>query len=468
MPVALRLSLTPRDIWQTLADIRTTFEVQTYCRHGDPMTINEKVVAALPSPPKGNRLHYFSGAKLQGKTAPSGFAVRVTSTGTKSFVWFHRVAGKSHLETLGRWDENHKGGDLTVLAAILAAQKRARAVRDGADPRPERTQRLEDGDKPAGETIGDLLDKFVERYVEKDAALRSGNAINRIFERLVKPSIGKVGIYNLRRSQVVEMLDEIADDHGPVMADRTLAYVRKAFNWRAINDDDFQSPIVKGMARTKPKERARSRILSDNEIRDIWSALDKADVPACYPAFIQTLLTTATRRDEAAKMRWDEINDNVWTVPAARYKTKTDHAIPLPDTSRALIGQRPKDYAKRPFVFSTTEGKKPFSGYSKAKAALDKKIAELRAEAERDKIEPWTLHDLRRTARSLMSRAGVATDHAERALGHVIAGVRSVYDRHEYLAEKKKAFESLAALVAQILNPAPNVTQLADRRQAGG
>jgi hypothetical protein len=184
------------------------------------MTISEKVVAALPIPPSGNKLHYFSGATLQGKKAPSGFAVRVTSAGTKSFVWFHRVAGKPYLETLGRWDENSKGGDLTVLSAIVAAEKRAKAVRQtDVDPRPERTKRLEEGDKPAGETVGDLLDKFVARYVDKDAGLRSSAAIKRIFERLVKPAIGKVGIYGLRRSQVVEMLDTIADDHGPVMAD---------------------------------------------------------------------------------------------------------------------------------------------------------------------------------------------------------------------------------------------------------
>jgi hypothetical protein len=126
--------------------------------------ISEKIVAALPSPAKGNRLHYFSGASLQGKKAPSGFAGRVTSAGTKSFVWFHRVAGKPHLETLGRWDENSKGGNLTVLAAIVAADKRAKAVRDrDEDPQPERTRRIEDGNKPEGETIASLLDEFVER-----------------------------------------------------------------------------------------------------------------------------------------------------------------------------------------------------------------------------------------------------------------------------------------------------------------
>jgi hypothetical protein len=266
--------------------------------------ISEKIVAALPSPAKGNRLHYFSGASLQGKKAPSGFAVRVTSAGTKSFVWFHRVAGKSHLETLGRWDENSKGGNLTVLAAIVAADKRAKAVRDrDEDPRPERTRRLEDGNKPEGETIASLLDEFVERYVKKEAKLRSWNNIERTFERLVKPAIGNVGIYDLRRSQVVKMLDAIADKNGPVMADRALALVRKAFNWRATRDDDFHPPIVKGMAKTKPHERARTRILSDDEIRDLWAALGSIGGPR-YPALVRTLFLTATRRLEAARMRW--------------------------------------------------------------------------------------------------------------------------------------------------------------------
>jgi integrase len=82
-------------------------------------------------------------------------------------------------------------------------------------------------------------------------------------------------------------------------------------------------------------------------------------------------------------------------------------------------------------------------------------------------MAPWTLHDLRRTARSLMSRAGISSDHAERALGHVIAGVRGVYDQHKYLEEKKKAFEALESLIGQILDPAPNVEQLSDRRGRG-
>ena len=427
-------------------------------------TISEKIVGNLPIPEAGNKVHFFSGATLQGKKAPAGFGVRCTAAGTKSFVLFHRVDGRKFLETVGRWDANPQGGTLTVRDAIVRAEKLAKDIKNGRreDPRPDRTRRLQDGDKPEGLDVAGLLDRFIERYVEKEAQLRSGDQIKATFDRLVKPAIGKKGIYDLRRSHVVDMLDDIADESGPVMADRTLAYVRKAFNWYATRDDDFSPPIVKGMSRTKPKERNGKRTLADDEIRDLWAALENLDdAPACYPAFVKCLLLTATRRNETADMSVTELDGDLWTVPAARYKTKLDHVIPLSAAAAALIrAQAPAKPSKNAhFVFSTTDGAKPFSGFSKAKAELDKAISAIRKRAGRDPLENWTLHDLRRTARSLMSRAKVPTDHAERALGHVMGGVRETYDRHEYLDEKRAAFEALAALVSRILNPAANVKE---------
>jgi hypothetical protein len=122
--------------------------------------------------------------------------------------------------------------------------------------------------------------------------LRSANEIERTFEVYVRPRLGGKSIYNLRRSDIVELLDQIEDKNGPVMADRALAYVRKAFNWQATRDDSFTPPIVRGMARSKPSERKRTRFLDDQEIRDIWTALDelKNDAPLCYPRFVRTLL----------------------------------------------------------------------------------------------------------------------------------------------------------------------------------
>lgn len=432
-------------------------------------SINEKIVGKLPVPERGNKVHFFSGATLQGKKAPAGFGVRVTASDNRSFVWFHRVNGKKHLETIGTWRGSPGGGTLSVLEAIDDCNKRTKEIAAGVDKhgnkvdtRPDRTRRMQDGDKATGLTVSGMLDKFSTRYVEKEARLRSADQIKDVFERLVKPAIGKLGIYDIRRSHVVDMLDDIADENGPVMADRTLAYARKAFNWYATRDDDFTPPIVKGMARSKGKERARKRVLADDELRDLWAALDTIEDPACYPFYIKTLLLTATRRTEAARMNTSELDGDVWVIPAARYKTKLDHVIPLSETARELIraAPTPKVSKKARFVFSTTEGEVPFSGYSKAKAALDKVIADVRKKAGREPMPNWTLHDLRRTARSLMSRAKVPTDHAERAIGHVIGGVRETYDRHEYFQEKSDAFEALAAMVSNILNPGSNVVTL--------
>jgi integrase len=431
--------------------------------------ISEKIVEGLPVPPAGNKVHFFSGATLQGKKAPSGFAVRVTAAGTKSFVLFHRAGGRKFLETLGRWDANAQGGTLTVRDAIVRADKLAKDMKNGRreDPRPERTRRLQDGDRPDGLDISGLIDIFVKRYLNA-GKLRSAGMIEAQLNRLVKPKIGKVGIYELKRSHVSRMLDEIADECGPRMADLVLAYVRKAFNWYEVNghDDDFISPVVRGMARLKPSDRERERILSDDEIRDVWAGLDTIAEPACFPAYVKTLLLTATRRSEGADMSTTELEGEIWTIPAARYKTKLDHVIPLSATARELIASAAPDKPAKNahFVFSTTSGAKPFSGFSKAKRELDKAIADIREKAGRAPMENFTLHDFRRTARTLLARAGVRDDIAERCLGHVIKGVEKVYNRYAYLDEKRAAFEALAALVLRILNPTANVEELAARR----
>jgi integrase len=202
------------------------------------------------------------------------------------------------------------------------------------------------------------------------------------------------------------------------------------------------------MATTKPAERARKRVLDDAEIRDLWHALEKAPGPACYPAFIRTLLLSAQRRAEVAQMSWTEIEGSLWIIPASRYKTKVENCVPITETVLKLLGE-PK---KRGFIFSTTAGRKALSGFSVAKAKLDAAITERRKKEGRPSMPSWVVHDLRRTARSLMSRAGISADVAERVLGHKIAGVRGVYDRHAYVDEKRDALERLARLVGQILN----------------
>jgi integrase len=235
------------------------------------------------------------------------------------------------------------------------------------------------------------------------------------------------------------------------MADRTLAIVRKAFNWHSARDDHFVVPIAKGMAKTKPRERRGKRVLSDDEIREIWSALNTAEVPAPFPRLLRTLFVTAVRRSEAARGSWDEVHGDLWTIPEERMKAKLPHVVPLTPSALALIGEKPPKAG--PFIFSTDNGKTAFSGYSKAKAALDAEIAKLRKAQGKGPMPPWTMsRDVRRTCRTLMSRAGVPSDHAERVLAHVIPGVEGVYDMWEYLPEKREALAKLAGLIGEIVH----------------
>ena len=419
-------------------------------------TLSENTVKHLAVPAKGERIHYFAGHTVQGQTAPRGFGVRVTAGGSKAFVLNYRVAGRERRFTIGEWKD--AGGGWSVVDAAKHARSLRKKIDRGEDPLQERE--LANAPAVTGKTVSDVIDAHVAGHVKK---LRSAKTVERTFERLVKPRLGALGIYELRRSDIMDALDEIADENGLVMADRTLSCLRKALNWYAVRDDEFSSPIVRGMARTKPRERARERILADDEIRDVWTALDGMSAP--YPAFIRMLLLMPQRRSEVAGMRWDEIekrkDGDLWTLPAARNKTKVDHVAPITHAVRAIIGDKPADKKAGPFVFSTTNGKESFSGYSKARKTLDERITELRDQTERKPMPHWTLHDLRRTARSLMSRAGVTSDVAERCLGHVIGGVRGTYDRHSYETEKRDALDRLAALVERILHPAPaNVVPL--------
>jgi integrase len=265
----------------------------------------------------------------------------------------------------------------------------------------------------------------------------------------VYPTLGGRPVNEIRRRDIVELLDHIEDKRGPVMADRTLAIVRKLFNWHAARDEDFRSPIVRGMARTKPKERARDRLLTDDELRAVWTTAEAGEGP--FERLVQFLLLTAARRNEASQMRWSEIDGGDWTLPAARNKVGVDLIRPLSATAQNVLAKVHRS-ADCPYVF-TTNGRSPVSGYDYFKRQFDATSG----------VTDWRLHDLRRTARSLMSRAGVPSDHAERCLGHVIGGVRGVYDRHEYHAEKQRAFEVLAAQIGHIVNPQPNVVPMARR-----
>jgi integrase len=317
------------------------------------------------------------------------------------------------------------------------ARKEARAilgaVAKGHDPLAER--------RKAEAATENSLRSICESYLAREGKkLRRVRERQQTLARLVYPKLGARQIEDIRRSDITRLLDRIEDENGPVMADRTLAYLRRVFTWHATRSDDFRIPMTRGMARTKPAERARDRILTDDELRAVWIAAKTMNNG--FGPFVQFVLLTACRRNEAAHMRRSEVSDDVWTIPAKRNKSKRDCAVPLSKAAQAILDALP--IINDSDLLFTHTGRRPIAGWTRFKARLDALSG----------VTGWTIHDLRRTARSLMSRAGVNADIAERCLGHVIGGVRGVYDRHSFLEEKRVAFEALAAQIEHIVNPA--------------
>jgi integrase len=389
-----------------------------------PAKITKRVVDALAS------------SAIVADTEIRGFVARRLPSGVVSYGYRYRDgSGKQ------RWLPLGLHGSITPEEARGLAKRAAGAVAHGRDPQGERTEaRI-----VATNTVNKVLDGYLARNVEA-RKLRSAPEITSIFARLVRPLIGERSIYTLGRQDILDLLDVVADEQGPVMADKVLDYVRAAFGWYAVRDPKFNIPIVKGMSRTKTSERARSRVLDDQEIRDLWAALD--DMPPGYAAFLRTLLLSGQRRDEVRCARWSEIDGEAWIIPASRYKSGRDHLVPLVPAIEAQLAQANPQRGGT-FIFSRDGGSRPLGSLSTLKRRLEAKIT-----ARRDKpMADWRLHDLRRTARTLLSRAGVSSDIAERVIGHAMPGVRGTYDRHAYAVEKTDALQRLAALIERILRP---------------
>jgi integrase len=183
----------------------------------------------------------------------------------------------------------------------------------------------------------------------------------------------------------------------------------------------------------------RERILDDDELRAVWRT---AEADGTYGALIRLLLLTGQRREKVAAMRWEDLDGATWTIPAETREKGNAGQLVLPELALEIINTQPR-YASNPYVFAGV-GAAHIEGWTRRKLRFDAKL---------EGVKPWVLHDLRRTARSLLSRAGVRPDISERVLGHVIRGVEGVYDRHSYAEEKAHALKALAALIENILRP---------------
>jgi integrase len=369
-----------------------------------------------------------------------------SARGLRVVVWPSGV--KSYIVRYRRPDTK-KTAKLTLQSGIsLAAARKAAAdanyeLQQGRDPGEAKKDVRAKAAAAAADTVQAICTEYMNREGKK---LRSADAREKTLVRAVYPAIGTRPITSVGRKDLSRLFDRIEDERGAHMADAVRAFLSKIFHWHEGRTDDFISPITRGMARrVKSEDRSRDRVLTDDELIRIWRVAGESDEP--FPALVQFLLLSAARLSEAAHMRWDEIDGANWTLPAVRHKLKTDLLRPLSKAALAVLDR----LSGSPFVFSAN-GRVPLTHFSRPKQQFDIACG----------VRNWRLHDLRRTSRSLLSRAGVNSDHAERCLGHSLRGVRAVYDRYEYYDEKKHAFEALASLIMSIVGPAApaNVRQL--------
>jgi integrase len=354
-----------------------------------------------------------------------GHYVRIPPSGVKSYVAVTRdpTNGRQVWTTIGAADA------MSIAEARDAARKILLRVRGGL---PAVT--------PKGDTFGTVVDNWRKRHVEANGLI-SAPEINRLLDQHILPTWKDRPFTSIRRSDVAALLDKVEDGHGARAADYVLNVTRSIMFWQAARSDDYAPPIVRGMNRQKTA--TRTRVLDDGELRTIWLA---AEDTGTFGAIIRMCLLTAQRSRKVGSMKWADLDleAGVWMVPKAPREKDTGGALALPKMALAITGSRPQ-LASNPYVFAGRGGPGPFKGFGSSKAALDAKLP---------KDTPgWTVHDLRRTARSLMSRAGVLGDHSERVLGHAISGVEGIYDRYAYLEEKREALARLAALIDSIVHP---------------
>jgi integrase len=365
-----------------------------------------------------------------------GHYVRVPPVGPEVFVCVARDPYRKQVwHTLGTSDE------MAIEEARDAARnaiKRIRAGLPAVEPPPA---------KP--DSFKAVAENWFKRHATRKG-FRTLDEVERILKVYVYPHWAERPFEDIKRSDVTSLLDHVEDNHGPRQADAVLSVVRQIAYCHAARVNSYVPPFVRGMSRSSAEPR--SRILDDDELRALWKATESS----VFGALVRTLLLTGQRLDKVRTMMWVDIDeDGVWHIPTAAREKGTGGDLKLPPLVLSVIHSQQRQ-ANNPYVFTGRGYGAAFANQAQTKPTLDAKLP---------KMPHWQLHDLRRTARSLMSRAGVPSEHAERVLGHVIPGVEGTYDRHSYSAEKAAALQELANLVERIVKgPEPKVASLAAER----
>lgn len=384
-----------------------------------------------------------------------GFGLKVTPAGAKSYVFTFRLGDNKPRMKIG----DH--GAWTPQAAREEAKRLRRLVDQGIDPRNEKRQRQEDR---VNLEISAYIERFIEQYLVRHwsgAGYRDAAALLR---KRVAPRWKGRHLKEIARSDVAHFINAIEGGGARRMH---FAVLRKMFKWAVSNGDIAESPM-RDMD-SPPTLPSRDRVLTDEELALCWNAAAELGDP--FGSYVRMLAITGQRRDEVAKMQWQELNRShrMWTVPGERVKNATTNDVPLPDLAITIlhalagVGSKPAEAQRWPrsgFVFTTT-GKSAISGFSKMKKRLDaemlaraRELAEARDDdPEQVQLTAWRLHDLRRTLATGLRLLGFSLDATEAVLNHKSgsrSGIVQVYQRHEYKEEKREALQRWAEHVLKV------------------
>lgn len=412
------------------------------------MTLTDKAIARKP-PPAGQ-------IELWDTVVP-GFGLRISHGGKRTYFIMTRIHGRQIRRTVGNTITH------TLAEAREAAREALRNAVKGIDPKEaERRARIE-RERAQKNTFRSVAETYLDDTGKGGGAnLRTREHLRQRLENDVFPKWGERPITEITKADVRELIDGMVKDR-PYAANRTLALVRRIFNWACSKDKIDSSPVV-GIE-PPAEEKSRERVLTDDEIRRLWDGFEKMGNPV--GAVFKVLLLTGQRERQVGGMKRSEIDGDVWTLPSTRAKNKQPHTVPLPRKVKDILASLPvlvdENGNQYDYVFSTgRRGDKPVSGWSKIKDRLDRIVAKTEAERLGQKLDmkkhaipDWRIHDLRRTLRTNLPKLGVSPDTAERVIGHVIGGVRGVYDLHAYNREKLAALEAWAAHVESIVSGTP-------------
>ena len=370
-------------------------------------------------PVAGKRLEVFD-------TLTRGLALRITEGGKKSWSVMYGFAGRG--EGGNRCGLRRMTLGAYPLIDLKAAREKARAALDLADWGDDSADQRKDELRQKGERVLEVICTwFIELHAKAHTV--KWRDTERMLHTYVVPEWKSKPIDTLDSATAHELLDEIAMEHGTGAAREVRKHVTKFFNW-AVDRGLLTASPVAGMRRPELGYVARERVLSMDELKAIWAAADKMGYP--FGPMMKLLILTAQRRAEIANLErgWLLADQQGFEVPASHYKTDRPQVVPLSRPALAIVEALPK-WNGGDFLLSTTAGRVPVSGFSKAKVRIDRL----------SNVEGWTLHDLRRSAATHMARLGIPQEHIERVLGHAIEGVAGTYNRYSYLAEKRAALD---------------------------